>query len=73
MDEFWAKLSEGGETRPCGWLKDKFGLSWQIVPSVLEKMIHDPDSAKSERVMATLMDMKKIDIRSLERAYEGSN
>ncbi len=71
VDEFWAKLSEGGETQPCGWLKDRFGLSWQIVPAVLMKMIHDPDRAKGERVMVALMDMKRIDIAALERAYDG--
>ena len=69
LDYFWDKLSEGGEESWCGWLKDKFVLSWQIVPDVLVKMIHDPDPARSERVMAALMEMKKLDVAGLERAY----
>lgn len=71
VDEFWEKLSRGGEEGPCGWLKDKFGLSWQIVPTVLGEMLSDPDARKSERVMQAMLKMKKIDIEALKRAYEG--
>ena len=71
VDRFWKKLSEGGEEGPCGWLKDKFGLSWQIVPSALMKMMTDRDSTKTERVMKAFMKMKKFDIAALERAYAG--
>jgi len=69
VDELWRKLSEGGEEGPCGWLKDRFGLSWQIVPTVLPEMLHDKDAKKSERVMAAMLKMKKIEIRELETAY----
>ncbi len=68
VDEFWSTLSEGGEEGPCGWLKDKFGLSWQIVPTVLPKLLADPDREKSQRVMAAMLNMKKIDIDALEEA-----
>ncbi len=70
VDEFWKKLSEGGEEGPCGWLKDKYGLSWQIVPTVLGEMLLDKDAEKSERVMKAMLQMKKIDIKTLKRAYE---
>jgi predicted 3-demethylubiquinone-9 3-methyltransferase (glyoxalase superfamily) len=70
VDDFWEKLSEDGEEGPCGWLKDKYGLSWQIVPSVLGEMLQDKDSRKSERVIKTLLQMKKLDIRILKQAYE---
>ncbi len=70
IDEFWEKLSEGGEKQPCGWLKDKYGVSWQIVPSVLGKMLQDKDAEKSRRVMEALLKMSKIDIKTLVRAYE---
>ncbi len=71
VDYYWQKLSEGGdsEAQQCGWLKDKFGVSWQIVPTELAVLMRDPDSAKSERVMAALLQMKKIDIAALKRAY----
>ncbi|HZC69026.1 MAG TPA: VOC family protein [Nitrospirales bacterium] len=71
IDELWLKLSEGGDEKAqqCGWLKDKFGLSWQIVPTVLGEMLQDKDSKKSERVMEALLQMKKIDIQSLKKAY----
>jgi predicted 3-demethylubiquinone-9 3-methyltransferase (glyoxalase superfamily) len=69
VDEFWSKLSAGGEEGPCGWLKDKFGLSWQIVPSALLEMMQDPDPRKSKRVVEAMMQMKKLDIARLERAY----
>ncbi len=70
VDRLWEKLSEGGEEGPCGWLKDKFGLSWQIVPTVLGEMLQDKDPKKSERVMKALLQMKKIDIKGLRQAYE---
>lgn len=72
VDHFWSKLSEGGEEGPCGWLKDRFGLSWQIVPSMLNKMICDPDPVKTERVTKAFLQMKKFDIAALQRAYEGA-
>jgi len=70
VDEYWSKLSAGGEEGPCGWLKDKYGLSWQIVPTVLGELLSDPDPQKSKRVMTAMMQMKKIDISGLKRAYE---
>ncbi len=71
VDSLWEKLSEGGrEQGQCGWLKDKFGVSWQIVPSILAEMIHDKDANKSERVIKAMLQMKKLDIRSLQKAYE---
>ena len=71
VDNFWEKLSEGGEKQICGWLKDKFGVSWQIIPSILGVMLNDPDPAKSKRVMKAMLQMKKIDIEILKQAYEG--
>ena len=71
LDELWENLSEGGEKEQCGWLKDKFGVSWQIVPNVLGEMLQDRDAKKSERVMEALLQMKKIDIQSLRKAYAG--
>ena len=71
VDEFWEKLSAGGEEGPCGWLKDKYGLSWQIVPSVLNEMLRDKDAKKAERVTHAMLQMKKFDIENLRRAYEG--
>ncbi len=73
VDYFWGKLTKDGQEGPCGWLKDKFGLSWQVVPAVIPKMMTDPDAAKSARVMNAFMKMKKLDIAELERAYEGRN
>ena len=70
VDELWEKLSEGGEEGRCGWLKDKYGLSWQIVPTVLGKMLQDKDAEKSERVMNAMLKMAKIDIKTLKQAYE---
>jgi len=70
VDRFWEKLSEGGAEGPCGWLKDKYGLSWQINPTVLGEMLKDPDPKKSRRVMEAMLQMKKIDIKSLKQAYE---
>lgn len=72
VDELWGKLSEGGEEGPCGWLKDKYGLSWQIVPSLLGKLLSDKDAAKAQRVMQAMLKMKKIDTRILQQAYEQS-
>jgi predicted 3-demethylubiquinone-9 3-methyltransferase (glyoxalase superfamily) len=72
VDEFWSKLSEGGEEGPCGWLKDRFGLSWQIVPSALPRLLTDPDREKAGRAMQAMMGMKKIKIAELERAAEGA-
>jgi len=69
VDELWSKLSAGGEEGPCGWLKDKFGLSWQIVPSRLGKMMQDKDAKKAKRVMEAMLQMKKMDIARLEQAY----
>ena len=71
VDYFWSKLTQGGEEGPCGWLKDKYGLSWQVVPAAIPKMMTDPDKAKSARVMNAFMKMKKLDIAPLERTYEG--
>lgn len=71
IDHFWSKLSEGGEEGPCGWLKDKFGLSWQIVPAVMGEWMRDKDVKKGERVMGALLNMKKLDIKVLKEAYEG--
>ena len=71
LDNFWEKLSEGGEKQICGWLKDKFGVSWQIIPSILGVMLNDPDPVKSKRVMKAMLQMKKIDIELLKQAYEG--
>ena len=70
VDHFWEKLSAGGEEVQCGWLKDKFGLSWQVVPTVLSEMLQDKDAQKAKRVMAAMLKMKKIDIAELRRAYE---
>jgi predicted 3-demethylubiquinone-9 3-methyltransferase (glyoxalase superfamily) len=71
IDYFWEKLSAGGDKSRCGWLKDKFGLSWQIVPSALSEMVDDKDPAKSDRVMKALMQMDKLDIATLQRAAKG--
>lgn len=71
VDHFWEKLAAGGETGQCGWLKDKFGLSWQIVPTALPEMLQDENPEKAKRVMEAMMQMRKIDIERLRRAYEG--
>ena len=68
VDAYWSKLSEGGEEGPCGWLKDKFGVSWQIVPTRLVELLTDPDREKAQRVMAAMLKMRKIEIDALERA-----
>ncbi len=70
VDDLWGKLSEEGETHQCGWLKDKYGLSWQIIPSILGKLLGDKDPVKSKNVMQAMLQMKKIDIKSLQQAYE---
>jgi predicted 3-demethylubiquinone-9 3-methyltransferase (glyoxalase superfamily) len=70
VDELWEKLSEGGEKQRCGWLKDKYGLSWQIIPTVLGKLQKDKDAAKSQRVMQAMLQMDKIDIARLKQAYD---
>jgi predicted 3-demethylubiquinone-9 3-methyltransferase (glyoxalase superfamily) len=68
VDEYWRTLSEGGEEGPCGWLKDRYGLSWQIVPARLVELLSDPDQAKAQRVMSAMLKMGKIEIGELERA-----
>lgn len=70
VDTLWEKLLEGGRTSRCGWLQDKFGLSWQIIPSALGKLMSDPDPQKSGRVMKAMLQMEKIDIEALQRAYD---
>ena len=70
VDELWTKLSDGGEEGPCGWLKDKYGVSWQIVPTVLDELIGDPDPERSQRAMKAMLGMRKIDIAELERAVD---
>ena len=71
LDELWEKLSEGGQKGQCGWLKDKFGLSWQVVPSALIELLRDEDATKSARVMAVMMQMTKLEIAALKRAFDG--
>lgn len=72
IDYFWEKLSEGGEEGPCGWLKDKYGVSWQVVPAALSQMLADADPTKSQRVTKAFLQMKKFDIGKLKQAYEGA-
>lgn len=71
LDLLWEKLLEGGQPHQCGWLKDKYGLSWQIVPSALGELMSDPDPDKSKRVMESMLQMVKLDIGELQRAYQG--
>jgi predicted 3-demethylubiquinone-9 3-methyltransferase (glyoxalase superfamily) len=71
VDELWDKLGAGGQIQQCGWLKDKFGLSWQIVPTILIELINDPNPEKSRRVTEAMLQMTKIDIAKLQQAYEG--
>jgi predicted 3-demethylubiquinone-9 3-methyltransferase (glyoxalase superfamily) len=71
VDHFWTKLSAGGQEVQCGWLKDRFGVAWQVVPTALIELIGDKDPARSQRVMAAMLRMKKIDIEPLRRAYAG--
>lgn len=72
VDELWAKLTEGGEEGPCGWLKDKFGLSWQIVPTALGEMMSDPNPAKVQRVTEAMLKMRKLDVAVLRQAYQSA-
>ena len=71
IDYLWEKLSAGGETQRCGWLKDKFGVSWQIVPPILGELLNDEDDEKSNRVMQAMLKMSKLEIKQLKEAYEG--
>ncbi|MHB8459169.1 MAG: VOC family protein [Candidatus Limnocylindrales bacterium] len=71
VDELWAALSDGGEEGPCGWLKDRYGLSWQIIPSALTRLLSDPDPERAQRVMKAMLQMTRIDIQGLRRASEG--
>jgi predicted 3-demethylubiquinone-9 3-methyltransferase (glyoxalase superfamily) len=71
VDYYWEELSKGGQKSQCGWLKDKFGVSWQIVPNAIERLMYDTDPAKSKRVMAAMMKMSKMIIADLEKAYNG--
>jgi predicted 3-demethylubiquinone-9 3-methyltransferase (glyoxalase superfamily) len=72
IDELWEKLSEGGEKRECGWLKDKFGLCWQIIPSLVTKLLAEGDQARLDRVTKKVWEMQKLDLRVLEKAYRGA-
>ena len=71
VDNYWNKLAEGGEILMCGWLKDKYGVTWQIIPKQLPEMLRDTDHARAKRVMDTMMQMKKIELPELQRAYDG--
>ncbi|HSS73884.1 MAG TPA: VOC family protein [Gaiellaceae bacterium] len=73
VDHFWSKLGEGGEHGPCGWLKDRFGLSWQIVPTRLGELLGDPDPERAQRAMVAMMGMGKLEIAELERAADGAS
>jgi predicted 3-demethylubiquinone-9 3-methyltransferase (glyoxalase superfamily) len=72
VDRLWNALSDGGSVEQCGWLKDRYGVSWQIIPTVLGEMLGDPDQAKAQRVMQAMLQMVKIDIEGLRRAYDGA-
>ncbi|MFE0172123.1 VOC family protein [Streptomyces sp. NPDC059002] len=72
VDHYWAKLSEGGEEGPCGWLKDKYGLSWQVVPAALPELLADPDAERAQRVMQAMFGMKKLDVAALRAAADGT-
>jgi predicted 3-demethylubiquinone-9 3-methyltransferase (glyoxalase superfamily) len=71
VDHYWEKLGEGGEHGPCGWLKDRYGFSWQVAPSVLEELIDDPDEGRRNRAMTAMLGMSKLDIAALEAAADG--
>jgi predicted 3-demethylubiquinone-9 3-methyltransferase (glyoxalase superfamily) len=71
IDHYWDKLSEGGEEGPCGWLKDRYGLSWQVVPTGMEELFSDPDKTRAERAMQAMLQMRKLDIAALRRAADG--
>ena len=70
VDSYWSKLTEGGEEGQCGWLKDKFGLSWQVVPAEMEKLLTDPDSGRAERAMRAMLSMQKIDLAAIKAAAD---
>ncbi len=72
VDDFWAKLSDGGEEGPCGWLKDRYGVSWQIVPTVLDELVTDPDPERSQRAMKAMLGMTKLDIAELQQAADAA-
>jgi predicted 3-demethylubiquinone-9 3-methyltransferase (glyoxalase superfamily) len=73
IDELWAKLTaDGGSPSRCGWLKDKFGLSWQVIPNSLGRMLSDPDAVRSHRALNAMLQMQKLDLKQLEEAYEGT-
>jgi predicted 3-demethylubiquinone-9 3-methyltransferase (glyoxalase superfamily) len=72
VDEFWTKLSAGGEESVCGWLKDKYGVSWQIVPTILNELIRDPDPERAQRAMKAMLGMKKLDVAELKRAADSA-
>jgi predicted 3-demethylubiquinone-9 3-methyltransferase (glyoxalase superfamily) len=72
VDRYWSVLSEGGDEGPCGWLKDRYGLSWQIIPVALTELLNDPDAARAQRAMAAMLQMKKIDIAALRAAAEAA-
>ena len=72
VDHYWAKLTEGGEESQCGWLKDKFGLSWQVVPAGWEALFNDPDPERANRTMTAMLDMKKLDLAALQAAADGT-
>jgi len=71
VDRFWSRLTEGGEESQCGWLKDRFGLSWQIIPERMGELLSDPDPERRQRAMQAMLQMQKIDIAGLDRAYQG--
>jgi len=71
VDRYWAQLSEGGEEGPCGWLKDKYGVSWQIIPTLLNRLVTDPDQEKAQRAMSAMLQMGKIDSAKLQAAFDG--
>jgi predicted 3-demethylubiquinone-9 3-methyltransferase (glyoxalase superfamily) len=71
VDHFWDKLSAGGEEVQCGWLKDRFGVSWQVVPTVLVELLQDKDPERSRRVMSAMLKMKKLDVDALQKAHQG--
>jgi predicted 3-demethylubiquinone-9 3-methyltransferase (glyoxalase superfamily) len=72
VDYYWERLSEGGEQGPCGWLKDRYGLSWQVVPTVLNELVSDPDTDRADRAMAAMLQMGKLDVEALLRAADGA-
>jgi predicted 3-demethylubiquinone-9 3-methyltransferase (glyoxalase superfamily) len=72
IDHYWEKLTDGGEESQCGWLKDRYGLSWQVVPSGWEEMLNDPDQARSQRAMQAMLGMKKLDLAALQAAADGA-